>query len=356
MDTATGIVECHSICAVAKIIEDGWVVAGEDVNNFVTEHANGAQFVSDASQILSLTQTILTIGKRYEWTVIISDYVSGTIQMRTTVPTVLETISANGVFTVEFIADATSIRLRRFSACDMVIASSSVKEFLSVDTIIDNLYKEAGKGRRLLVATMRDNTTQRQQYAKLVQAATKPDSRTYAIDSSGTECYEVVQCQFEIVYPYWELESDFDLFLDDGHILDDGLFLDAGNSDSATVSTTSTSKTITNNGNTAINKFQFTLVGLTGVTLTNVTLTNITTGETLTWTGTITENDILFIDSLAQTITFNGANAWVNTALSTNQVGFFTLELGANDFTIALTSISGGNATATWAWHTHYIR
>ncbi len=247
--------------------------------------------------------------------------------------------------------------LRTYLETKMVSANFWVRQDDgNVDTIIDNLYQESGKGRRLLVATMRDNTTQRQQWVKLVQARTNPDSRTYAIDSSSTECYEQMQMQFEMVYPYWESTADFAVSLDDGEDLDDGLFLDAGNSDTATVSTTNTSKTITNSGNTAIEKFEFTLEGLTGVTLTNVTLTNTTTGETLTWTGTLTDGDILSIKSLEQTITFNGANAWVNTTLGTNQVGFFTLELGANNFTIELTSISGGNATATWLWHKHFIR
>lgn len=226
----------------------------------------------------------------------------------------------------------------------------------NVDTIIDNLYKEAGQGRRRLKATMRDNTTQRQQFVKLIQASTKPDSRTYAIDSSSTECYEMVQCQWEMVYPYWEATADFSWLLDDGHVLDDGMFLDAGNTSSATLSTTSTSKTITNSGNTAMEKFTLTIVGNTGVTITNITVTNTTTGESLLWTGSLTDGDTLTINSLEQTIQFNGANAYANTTLGTNQVGFFTLELDDNDFEITLTSISGGTATATWAWHKHYIR
>jgi hypothetical protein len=226
----------------------------------------------------------------------------------------------------------------------------------NVDTIIDNLYKESGKGRRILKATMRDNTTQRQQFVKLIQASTKPDSRTYAIDSSSTECYEAVQCQWEMVYPYWEASADLSWFLDTGLVLNDGLFLDAGNTSSATLSTTLTSKTITNSGNTAMEKFTLTIVGNAGVTITNITIENTTTGETLEWVGTLSEDDILTIQSLEQTIKYNGANAYTDTTLGTNQVGFFTLELDDNDFEITLDSISGGTATATWGWAKHYIR
>ncbi len=226
----------------------------------------------------------------------------------------------------------------------------------NVDTIIDNLYKEAGMGRRLLVATMRDNTTQRQQYAKLVNASTKPDSRVYAIDSSGLECYEVVQAQWEIVYPYWELETDFALLLDDGHVLDDGLSLDDGNEESESIATTSTSHTITNNSNTKIEKVLIWIWGKSaGGTISNITIENTTTGEKLTWTGTIVEDDILLIDSLAQTITFNYLNAYEDTELGSNQIGFFTLEIGDNNFLITGDNVTVG-ARIFWSWHTHFIR
>lgn len=226
----------------------------------------------------------------------------------------------------------------------------------NVDTIIDNIYAEAGKGRRLLIATMRDNSTQRQQYAKLISANTQPDSRVYSIDSLASEGYEVMQCQFEINYPYWEATADFHHLLDTGLTLDSGLFLDAGNYTTATMSTTSTSKTITNSGNAETKKFTLSITGGSSVTVTDITIENTTTGETLTWTGTLTEDDVLLISSLEQTVKFNGANAWANVALGSNQIGFFTLETGDNDFVITCASLSGGTATARWDWHKHYIR
>lgn len=226
----------------------------------------------------------------------------------------------------------------------------------NVDTIIDNLYKEAGMGRRLLVATMRDNTTQRQQYAKLVQASTKPDSRVYAIDGSNLECYEVVQAQWEIIYPYWELETDFALLLDDGHILNNGLNLDSGNQEQENITTTSTTHTITNNSTAKIEKLLIWILGITAnSSLANITIENTTTGEILTWTGTLLEDDLLLIDSLAQTITFNYLNAYEDTDLGANQIGFFTLEIGDNDFLITVDSVVN-TSRVFWSWHTHFIR
>ena len=226
----------------------------------------------------------------------------------------------------------------------------------TVDDIIDNLYAEAALGRRFLKVTMRDGSTQRQQYAKLISAQTKPSTRVYSEDTMASQGYETMQCQWEMVYPYWEASADFHLLLDDGHTLDEGKTLDEGNYSTATISTTSTSKTIANSGNTKFSKFTLSITGGSGVTIGNITIENTTTGETLLWTGTLTEGDILAIDALTQTIKFNGSNAWNDVTLGANQIGFFTLNVGDNDFEIRLSNISGGTATARWDWHKHYIR
>jgi len=225
-----------------------------------------------------------------------------------------------------------------------------------VDTIIDNLYAIAAKGRQLLVVTMRDGSTQRQQWAKLVSATTAPKASVYAQTTSNVEGYETMQCQWEIVYPYWEATADFHILLDQGHALDDGLYLDAGNYQKSVHYVASTGLvTVNNAGNVANNNFQISINNDSGSnpTIEDIVITNETTGESLTWAGTLFLGDWLVIDCLEQVIRYNSLNTWNLTTLGTNQIGFFTLAVGNNEFDITYT---GTEIALRFDWHKHYIR
>lgn len=232
-----------------------------------------------------------------------------------------------------------------------------------IDTIIDNILLEAAKGRRYLVATMRDNTEQRQQLAKVVNITTSPRSDIYMPNNIGGQGYETVQIQWQLVYPYWELTSDFHNQLDTGLTLDAGLKLDSGNHSilEHNSSSSTTKKTITNDGTTPLRKLTIVIYEANQPTIQDITITNETTGEWLKWTGTfgLFAGDFIEIDCLHETIKYNGANTWANTSISDEQRGFFHLELGDNIFSVAYGSASFGASESMYYrfdWHDHFIR
>lgn len=233
----------------------------------------------------------------------------------------------------------------------------SPAEVSNVDDFINSLYTEASLGRRILQATLRDNETIWIIEAKLIQAATAPDARTYAPeDMTGVEGYERVQVSFELVYPYWQVAGDTGFFLDTGLFMDDGIVLDVGTGESLTTGSASNSLTVENAGGAAHENMQISIEGLTGVTATDVEIINTTTGESISWDGTLSDGDILMIKTLPQSIQKNGANEYANTTLGTNQVGFMHLELGDNEFEINFGSISGGNVQIEIKFARHYLR
>lgn len=233
----------------------------------------------------------------------------------------------------------------------------SPAEVASVDDFINELYTQASLGRRILQATLRDNTTIWIAEAKLVQAATAPDARTYAPeDMTGVEGYERVQVSFEMVYPYWQVAEDTGFFLDTGLFMDDGIVLDQGTRESLTTNSASNSLTVSNNGGAAHENIQITVEGLAGVTITDVEIINTTTGESIAWEGTLGAGDVLLIKTLAQTIQKNGDNEYANTTLGTNQIGFLSLILGDNEFEVNFGAIAGGNAQIEIKFARHYLR
>lgn len=232
----------------------------------------------------------------------------------------------------------------------------SVAEFASIDDFINDLYTEASKGRRILLARQRDNALW-QAEAKLINANAGADARTYAPDSlTGVQGYERMQVAFEIIYPYWLLTEDVDLSLDNGLFLDDGLFLDAGQQTEITTSSLVNTFTITNNGGVSHEHSELQVWALTGATITDVLVENLSTGEQLFWEGTISPSEILIIKTLPQTIRIDGVDDYANTTLPTSQLGFWKLLLGANNFRVTFSAVSGGDAFIAYKWARHYIR
>jgi len=237
-----------------------------------------------------------------------------------------------------------------------------------IDDIIDAIYQEAGKGRRVLLATMRDGTTQRQQWVKLVSASTNPDSKVYIDDNTQGDGYEVMQCQFEMAYPYWVDTSESPLLLDNGLVLDNGLSLDAGNYDTLThqLGATTTTKTITNSGNVDIKDFTISITATAENVgfVYGITIKNTTTGEQIKWDdgSYFKTGSLMTINNLERTIYYDGVNAYPDVTLPNTQVGFLTLVRGDNVFSITydisdFTYFSiASKMTYRWDWASHYIR
>lgn len=225
-----------------------------------------------------------------------------------------------------------------------------------IDDFINSLYSESALGRRLLIASLRDDSLW-QAEAKLIQASTGPDARVYFPDSLQANAgYEPMSVSFEITYPYWLVAEDTGKFLDEGWYMDSGITLDSGQQTLITTSDEVNEFTIDNNGGVAHEFVELNIVALTGTTIVDVLVENLTTGEEIEWTGTIATGETLTINTLPQTIQLDGANEYANTVIPSTQIGFFTLALGDNDFRITFTSVSGGNAEITFKWSRHYVR
>lgn len=232
----------------------------------------------------------------------------------------------------------------------------SVAEVASIDEFINDMYTEAAKGRRILVARQRDDTLW-QAEAKLVNGIGGADARVYAPDSlPSVQGYERMQLAFEISYPYWIRSEDASKFLDEGWFMNDGITLDSGQQTDVTTSTEVNTFTINNNGGAPHQNTELIIEALSGATITDVLVENLTTSEQLLWEGTIAAGEVLTIKSLAQTIRLDGGDEYANTTLPNTQLGFWNLILGNNDYRVTFTNLAGGDAQITFKWARHYIR
>lgn len=237
-----------------------------------------------------------------------------------------------------------------------ISVNSTDSHITDIDSFLDDLYSEAALGRRILLARMRDDSL-RQVEAKFIQGTTQPNVKLYIPDSvTSLDGYEPCNVSFEIVYPYWKAAEDSQKFLDEGWYLDDGIFLDSGNKEEATISGTTTTFEVDNTGGVEHQDSELVITGGAGVTVTDVTVDNLTTGEQVVWTGTIGAGEVLTIKTLPQTIDKDGTGEYDNTTLPGDQLGFWKLAKGVNEFEITTTSVVGGTATLEYFWQRQYLR
>lgn len=116
---------------------DGWALTvPEDANNYITENpVDSAQIVSDNGIALEITQTILTASSEYlleiNQTVITSGQLQALIGL-----TYVDIPAVVGVQKLAFTADGTKFGIRRKAACDITIASASVRKTTDTDMIL----------------------------------------------------------------------------------------------------------------------------------------------------------------------------------------------------------------------------
>ena len=226
-----------------------------------------------------------------------------------------------------------------------------------IDTVINNLYKEAHKGRQILFAKLRDDT-QWVAEAKLLSASTKPRSSIYIPDSIGTlaKGYEMMNITFELSYPYWQLADDTTIQFDTGYVLNDGWFLDSAQVTEHNMVASGETFSLNNTGGVAIFKGKIILtVPGGGGAITDFRITNDDTGHYVQRDGALSADDVWTIDWLTQTADLNGSNDYANTSRNINLMDIFALQLDTNNFTVTGTSITGTqNVKIEWA--RHYIR
>lgn len=225
-----------------------------------------------------------------------------------------------------------------------------------IDDFIDSLFAEAGKGRRTLVAEMRDNT-KRYVKAKMINASVNPNARIWVPDNTdGVDGYAQVSVTFEVAYPYWRAVADAPLFADDGWLADEGLFADSEQALTGTITgLTTTTFTVPDAGNVAHNDSTLVVECGAGDQISGLRVLNLTTNEELDYTGLINANETLTIRTLPQTIDIDGTGVYSAVSLANTQVGFWSMAPGVNEFQLILDSITG-NIPYRFTWQRHYIR
>lgn len=217
----------------------------------------------------------------------------------------------------------------------------------TIDTTLQALLAELGKGRNILKATLRDDTTEWQTFAKM-QAVDRPAlAATY-------DCQQAFVIQWSMSYPYWLHSADEPVFFDQGGTFDDGSFFDAGNVEEETITTTLHTFTITNNGDMPIPRGAIEIIPQGSATITNPRITNVTNGLWMEFKGTLTDTDRLVIDFLTKTVRKNGDDDYANFAIGASQQDWMVLEVGNNSIEISSDSRSG-NVDLKWRWSRHYL-
>lgn len=244
---------------------------------------------------------------------------------------------------------------------DAVLQSTRVQRSAVIATnlqsTIQNILKEAGKGRLLLRAEDRDGTNY-QTFAKVVRINPEIDARRY-------NCEQAIEITWLQDYPFWLHSSDEPQYLDDGENFDAAWNLDSGNSDTISITSpsTSTSDTIDNTGDMPVYRGYFVISATgTNVYIGDITITNVTNGLQLTYTGGLgngtaaSEGDVT-IDWLSKTVLTDTSDLdYSKVTLPNGQTDFFRLEVGENTIEVEFDEYSGtNNLSVEVFWSRHYL-
>lgn len=224
--------------------------------------------------------------------------------------------------------------------------SRKFKVTSSVDATIDTLFGTLGKGRRLLKALLRDGSTYRQTWAKLVGIQRQRTVRGLNIQEIGIE--------WERDYPYWLATADEPKYLDNGEELDDSWNLDAGNKTSISVTGITTSQTINNTGKAKIPKTRILITPAAGASITDVKIYNRTTEQWVMYKGTISAGSEVEIDCLSKTVELDHEDAYSSLVVGSGQVDWLDLEIGNNSLVVMASAVTGTIAVDVY-WSKHYL-
>lgn len=232
------------------------------------------------------------------------------------------------------------------------------------DNTMDALANESAKGARILKATMRDETTQRQLLAKMTMFSKNAKADKYT-------CEQEFGLQWTSTYPYWLLSSHEPYYTNHGYTTASGINAD-GNYQTVNINSTNTTFTVTNASGIRIPKVYFTiqLLTSTGVSITNPKIRNISNQMYVKVSRHI-ENvtklqNRMDIDCLAKKVFGSYEDNSINLAeynlyncleIGNNQMDWMILEPGDNSFAITSDAIAGASDTRKLYvhWSSHFI-
>lgn len=225
-------------------------------------------------------------------------------------------------------------RVARVTKRCMILGSS----YSDVDTQVDSLLRELGKGRKCLKALMRDGGTYRVMWAKAVDV----QMPRKATESEKNFVHLPVTVVFEGAWPYWEAFTDV-WYLDTGEVLDGGLLLD-GCYTTRSVSSSPDTFTINNTATARIIRGLIVLKDFVAAPK----LENKTNGWWVQYTGVVQAGATLVIDIGALSAKKNGSDVWSSISMGDDQNSPMEFELGSNE--MEFTAQPGCNCTLEVHW------
>jgi len=210
---------------------------------------------------------------------------------------------------------------------------------------MDLLKTEVARGRRILVAETRDGD-QRQTWAKCVGC-----TESMAPGGLGIQG---ISATFRAMYPYWTASEDEPYYFDDGNYFDGGWYLDSGNVTAETISTTSTTLTITNNGSAGFVRGVLSVTAGAGEGFTNLHIRNKTNSYELWWNDTLAANETLRIDFNTMTAEVDFVDAYAGIVIPASQMDWMRIEPGVNNIVVNVDSVTG-TPDLRWEWARHYL-
>lgn len=213
-----------------------------------------------------------------------------------------------------------------------------------IDADLDTLLASLAGGRRLLKAILRDESTYRQTWGKMLSVQCER--------GAGNVGQQPVIVTWLQDYPYWLSTADEPWYLDHGEVLDDSLTLDDANV-TTQVLTGSDTFTITNAGTAAIPRGRIVITVVAASTASVITIRNAANDMRLHYAGSLTAGDVLEFDLLTRTARLNYSTDAYADIINPDQVDWQQLEVGANPITVTATIT--GTVTLTWYWSRHYV-
>lgn len=214
------------------------------------------------------------------------------------------------------------------------------------DDTIDEILETLGRGRRILRGVLRDNSTYRQTWAKLIGIRRAGTPRDVEVEDIGID--------WKRDYPYWLATADEPKYLDNGEDLDDSWSLDAGNKTAINVTGVSHSATIDNTGKAKIPRVRITITAGAGESITDPKIYNRTTEQWIVYGGTISAGSELEIDCLSKTAKLDHADAYSKISIGSEQVDWLDLAIGNNSIVVTASAVTG-TVTVNIYWSKHYL-
>lgn len=215
----------------------------------------------------------------------------------------------------------------------------------SITSSTDDLFSRMVGSRGILKAVLRDGTTYRQTFAKMlsVRRPRQPFDKLV----------QQVELSFQQDYPYWLATADEPHYFDEGGVFDTSGWVFDGNYTTITVDADQETPSISNTGELPIPRGHLVIVPASGASFDSIKITNLTNMMELRYLGPVDYPKRLVIDLLSKRATLDMINTYGYVQLPQGQHDWLTLEVGTNSLQIDVTGRSG-TTTIYYHWARHY--